>query len=37
MTSFWFAVDVLGAPSISRSLRLLRVPSKAKPTMWVGS
>jgi len=31
------AVDVLGAPSISRSLRLLRVPSKAKPTMWVGS
>jgi len=27
MTSLAFAVAVLGAPSISRSLRLLRVPS----------
>jgi len=27
MTSFWFAVEVLGTPSIRRSLRLLRVPS----------
>ena len=37
MTSLAFAVAVLGAPSISRSLRLLRVPSKAYPMMCVGS
>ncbi len=29
MTSLAFAVAVLGAPSISRSLRLPRVPSTA--------
>ena len=37
MISPAFAVDVLGVPSIVRSLRLRLVPSIAYPTMCVGS